>query len=509
MSSLTIRIFLTLFGLVNYLAYHATGHVTLDNIAMSAILSSFLFAVAFLPFALFRLVFRRKGSGLDRVLFRWPSGDPFYLRHILTSLCVFGIIGSGKSSGVALFFARILLRMNSCGLILASNPDDYEWWSRRFKEAGRSGDLIHFSPTSDRRWNLTASLKGADALELTHFFVTVAECLVEEKKPEDVYWKELSERMLENCIRALLMTGEEVCAPNISRFLATAAPTIADVSTPNFANGYCGKLIAKIGEGYDANFIKRYWRMEFPAIHDKPRSTALSAVNNLTHRMSVGIGRDIFSTTTNASNADLEKGKWILLDFPVSRHGPTAKVIYSAAKLIVQKQVLKNNWNPSQPVTCIWSDECWHVLNRFDRDFLAEARKHGGVLMYLCQSVTNYHIALGKNHAESLLGMFGTRIACAADVETGDYFCKLCGEEDREEIGGSFTPSMKLQERLEGQSQFTSSFNVRRMPIMTGRQFTSGMAMGGSKKVVQGWVFRPEIFNKIGTNIQLVDFHQE
>ena len=74
-------------------------------------------------------MFRRKADPLDAVLDYWATNDPLTIRDILRSACIFGQTGSGKSSGSGLMLARALVNYpNSGGLILASKPEDKEWW---------------------------------------------------------------------------------------------------------------------------------------------------------------------------------------------------------------------------------------------------------------------------------------------------------------------------------------------------------------------------------------------
>ena len=232
-----IRLYLIIFGVLVFLAFQVTGHVRPDQLARCAILASFMYPIAFLPFAIWGKYRATNYHGTP--LFHWPTGDICSLADACMNFLILGMIGSGKTSSSGRTLAKHLVGLpGSGGIIFASNPSDKEDFESIFADAGRSGDLIYFSPTSKNRWNLAGSLKNADALELTHFFVTVSECLIEEKKPEDAYWKELSERMLENGIRALLMAGEAVNAPNLSKLLNSAAYTPADATTDEFKKGF-------------------------------------------------------------------------------------------------------------------------------------------------------------------------------------------------------------------------------------------------------------------------------
>lgn len=503
-----------------------TGHATLNNLLASFRVALPLALVFLLPLSLVRwLSGRTDGSGgdpLDRELFRFPSGDPFRLRHLMTSLNVWGVIGSGKSSSSGLFFARLLLKLNSSGLVLASNPDDAAWWSRRFAEAGRADDLIVFHKGGKHRWNFLAELQanGADAREITAFLVTASETLIESKGKDDAYWKGISERILFNIITILLLAKTEVSAGSIGNFIGSTAYAFATLETEDYQAGFAAEMLRRAesnaveeaGAG-DFAVAANFWRHDFISLDARPRSSALSMVDNIIHCLNTGYARVLFSTHTTTSCAELVKGKWILLDFPVSAEGPTAKLIYSCAKLAVQKQVLKNYWTPELPITVIWADEAWHVTNRGDRDFLAESRKHGGVLVFLTQSILNYSLAMGgdelaEKRARSFCGMMGTLIVHAADVATAEYMCSLVGEAYQDEIGGSYQPAREADAAVTGPVQWSGSFSRRRSNLMTTRDFTAGMRMGGKGKIVDAWVYRTDGFST-GLNLQRMEFHQD
>jgi len=53
----------------------------------------------------------RSSDPLDDVLFKWPTKDPSTLRHMLRSVEVKGITGSGKSSGSGKFFTEAIVSL--------------------------------------------------------------------------------------------------------------------------------------------------------------------------------------------------------------------------------------------------------------------------------------------------------------------------------------------------------------------------------------------------------------
>ena len=136
-----------------------------------------------LIFGVARRVRRKKGPGgqdLHKPLLSWTPQDPFPVRDLLRSFCVQGASGSGKSSAVALQLARALLAdWQIVFHIVASKPEDREWWQQRFAEAQRQDELRIVAPDSGMRYNmLDAELKaGADDREIASILMTSGETL--------------------------------------------------------------------------------------------------------------------------------------------------------------------------------------------------------------------------------------------------------------------------------------------------------------------------------------------
>jgi len=237
-------------------------------------------------------LFRRtRADALDRRLFTWPSGDDFTLRHLLQSVAIIGQIGSGKSSGSGLLLARTVLKIpRSGGLILASKPEDKSWWQARFREAGRSPDLVLFSESSPARCNVIdyEIQSGGDARSLTQFLTITSEVLDSGSgggRSNDQFWKKSEERVLYNAIEPLRQGTGGVTAPDIQRFVSTAAYKPADLTDENWRGKFHNQVMqaafdrprSRI-EDADAALYRDFWLNEFPVMDDKPRSSILSGV---------------------------------------------------------------------------------------------------------------------------------------------------------------------------------------------------------------------------------------
>ena len=240
----------------------------------------------------------RKTSGsLDQVLFRWSGRDAFTAHDLLQSVEVRGQTGSGKTSGSGMLLARQILQSPRFGgLILASKPEDRSDWHGIFATAGRLDDLINFEPHQRMRLNVSGFERrdGEDAKEITKFLISgdvvlyfdefsrcnpnTLTCLLEaiactresspwitcadeNLKPTDAehedssgFWTQQQERSIYNALELLKLATGGVSAPDIQRFIATAAYS-ADLLSANERTAI---------ERYDFDLVTQFWLNELP-----------------------------------------------------------------------------------------------------------------------------------------------------------------------------------------------------------------------------------------------------
>ena len=79
-------------------------------------------------------------------------------------------------------------------------------------------------------------------------------------------------------------------------------------------------------EGHDYQLAVDYWLAEFPQMADKTRSSILAGVMGVLHVFNTGIVRELVSTTTNVTPADMFEGKVdSAVNFACRRHGVTSE----------------------------------------------------------------------------------------------------------------------------------------------------------------------------------------
>lgn len=362
---------------------------------------------------------------LDDTLFRWPSGDLYATRDLLRSVSIMVLTGSGKTSGSGLFFALAIVGyLRSGGLILANKPEELNFWLTVFAKAGRSSDLHVFGPESPHRFNFLDAL-GCDALSMTKGILTVAESLsggqAKAGGEDGMFWKQQTERTLYNTIEVIRQSGRQVTAPDIQRFISTAASSPAQFENELWKVGFHAQTFSLAHlqpkspvESYDFELAKEFWLSEWVSMPEKLRGSILASVMGILHVFNSGIVRELVSTTTNISPAIMDEGKWVLVNMPTHRYGESARFILAGWKYCTQRHILKRQAGPDDPVTVIWADEMQTVVNSFDAEFLAQCRSHKGCMVYLTQSLHSYYHAMpgqaGRHAADALLTNFGTKL---------------------------------------------------------------------------------------------------
>lgn len=464
-------------------------------------------AGAVLVVKIVRWPFRRKRSRdrLDRPVYRWTKRDVLTQRDLLRSIAIFGASGSGKSSGSGFQLALAAARIpNSGGLILASKPEDRAFWLGVFKRAGREKDLIILGPKEVARCNFIdfEMQSGGDARSLTQFVTIVGETLdSEEGHSTEPFWKKSEHRLDYNAIEAIRLALSKVTAPDIQRFISTAAYTPQQLVDPSWQKGFHhltmqtanGRPKTQI-EAHDWAALVDYWVNEFPSMDNKPRSSILAGVMNTLHVFNTGIVRETVSTTTNVSPADMDKGKWILIDFPLAEFGASGKFIMAGWKFLTQKYVLRRHAKPGDGPIIIWADEAQNMVNSFDSAYLAECRSHKGCMVYLTQSIHSYYGNMegpsGEHKADALMTNFYTKIFhVCGDAKTAQFASSLLGQQRETFVSGSSGGGKSRGEELFGASSYSGSFSESYQPVLQPAVFLSGMRTGG-QGIVDGIVIR-------------------
>jgi hypothetical protein len=482
---------------------------------------------------------------LEDILIVWPTGDPFTCRHLVEGgVAIMGRSGSGKSSGSLNRLAKaIIARKKTGGLINASSPTDRKYWTSRFAEAGRPEDLLIFGPGEPYRFNfLDAEMAaGGDTRNITRMILTVGELRGnEDGQPGDGmgrFWAMETERWLYNAVEIVKLATGRVTVPDLHSFISTAATSpdqlLKEDAIPKehapllhavrawragfhnqaIAAAYAKPKTANEQHGFD--LITDQWLNEWPAMADKTRSSIVACIMGILHVFCVGECRELLSTTSNVSPALFEQGKWVLVDWPVSRGGAPAAFTNGVWKLATQKYVLRRNPQPNDCIIVIICDEFPKVCNPgHDSNFLAECRKYLGCMIVATQSLHSFYSAVkgqsGEHAVEALLTNFGLKIFHAlGDAKSAEWGSGLLARYKETFISVSDGEPTTLYDELTGHGRYKASISSHYEPVLQPGEFFS-LATGGPANGywVDGIVVRSGEPFSDGKNYQIVGFNQ-
>lgn len=441
---------------------------------------------------------RKVRDALDAVLLRWNDTDSFTVRDLLSGgVAIFGRTGSGKTSSSGKALGRAVVQYgHSGGLILAAKPEDKEMWQRIFADAGRSDDLLVFSPDNPLRFNfLDYELRaGGHTRNITKCITTIGETLraSDTSAGENAdFWQREQERMIFNAVEIVKQATGKVSAPDLQRFITTAAMSPGQIATAEWQAQFHNQCLKAAWEKdktateeHDFEQAKEFWLGEFPNMADKTRSSITTGVNGILHVFNTGVVRELVSTTTNVTPDDTFAGKWVLIDMSPAEWGDIGNFVCAGWKYLTQRAVLRRHATASDPVNVIWCDEAQLFTNSHDAHYLAQCRSHKGCMVYLTQSLHSFYSAMhgerGKHQADALLTNFHHKVFHAlGDAQTAEWASGLIGKELRTFVGGSMAPSQGLYDELMGKSSYSGSFNQHFEKVLQDNVFMNGLRTGG------------------------------
>jgi hypothetical protein len=442
---------------------------------------------------------KHKPEALDQVVMHLTKNDPVTLSDLLTSFCIYGRSGSGKtsSSGSAILWAVISVLRNSGGLITSAKRTDRDMVVRMFRAAGREDDLRIFSPANDLRCNfIDCEMKdGAQTRNIVRCIMTIAESLrggdTKSSGDDGRFFEREAERCIHHAVEVLRVARGHVDAPSIQKFISTAAYAPAQIASPAWQEEFHNQTLKAAFEKektrieqYDFELSKDYWLIEFPQMADKTRSGILAHVMGILFVYNNGIVRELVSTTTNISPDDILQGKWVFVDLAPSEHGDVGTFISCGWKYLLQRRILRRAAAAGDPPIIIWCDEAQLFVNSFDADFLSQCRSHLGCMCFLTQSLHSYYAAMpgqtGKHQADALLTNFGHKIFHAlGDEQSAEYAAGLIGKSLQTFVGASMAPLGSFYDEIAGRSQLTTSTSEHFEHILQPNRFMNGLRTGG------------------------------
>jgi len=249
---------------------------------------------------------------LDRVLLHWNEDNAFTVRDLLSGgVSIWGRTGSGKTSSSGKALAQAMIHCpDSGGVILAAkNGEDRTMWIEEFAKAGRQDDLLLFAPDQPLRFNFLAyemNQGGGQTRNITKTLMTIGESLrsSDANGREDAdFWNREQERLLYNAIEMVKLAMGPFTAPDLQRFISTAAMSPEDFNKQAWLDSYHNHALRAAHaspktplDRHDYELARTYWIDEFPAMADRTRSSILVGVMGILHVFNTGLVRELVST---------------------------------------------------------------------------------------------------------------------------------------------------------------------------------------------------------------------
>lgn len=367
---------------------------------------------------------------LDQPLLWVSDKDPWRIRDACEGVQVFGAPGSGKTSGPGAALAKAFLSYGFGGVMLTAKPGERQLWEKYAAETSRSDTLRIFSPDEPWRFNFMdyeyqqGGADGALTENLVALFSTVMEIAARRSAAsEQAYWKNTLNQLLRNAIDLVAMARGRVALPDLYEVIASAPKDAEEVESEKWqASSTCHQFFVeaerKVGDGprvLDLKTTARFWLKEYPDLHEKTRSIIVSSFTAMADGFLRGTMRELFSTSTNLTPDDTQRGLVIVLDLPVKKYHEVGQLAQVLFKYMWQRATERRDLANPRPVF-LWADESQFFITARDNEFLSTSREARAVTVYLTQNLPNYYAALGgersKHDVDALLGCLQTKFFC-------------------------------------------------------------------------------------------------
>ncbi len=441
------------------------------------------------------------------------EGNSWTTRDASTGLICFGMTGSGKSSGPLRSIAIRFLELGYGGIVFCAKPDECETWETYAKETNRSKDILKLSKETfsflDYEFSRPAEEGGGQVENVVAIFLEVVKITKDKKSggTNDEYWQNAIKQFLRNTISLLVLAREPVTLPNIKAAIDTALRSNEmaenlkeyyrkfgdfcetdclkvnreteeefDNALREFAESYrqekgealnkqvietaqqyCNKLMMK-SIFYDNihcpdfELAQNYFMIEFPQLDERTRSNTISSFTVLADSMLRGEFLRCFGSDSSSLVMEdmYRKGKILIVDQDVKRHGMVGQMTAAIIKLCFEKMIERREdiTDSNALPVFLWGDECQFFALDYDQKFQTTARSSRTLTVYATQNLDNLYDGYGKEKANSLIGNLGTKIFCQnGDHTTNKWAADSVGQEvlrrHSQNIGDSKSGSMK------------------------------------------------------------------
>ncbi|MGE3424724.1 MAG: type IV secretory system conjugative DNA transfer family protein [Dehalococcoidia bacterium] len=466
------------------------------------------------------------GSTHAKVLVGLTDVDSWTLADAFSGTLILGSTGSGKSTGSGAAIRRTFLRSGLSGVVLCVKGDEPDEWQRAARAHGREHDIVLFGLGSQKsfdflNWEFNRPDDGAGLVRnVVSLLLEAASAGFEQVSRTDPYWDQALYEVVSSavCLLAAATHDRDSGSADISlagllSIIRSAPTTRQEVSSRGWREGsacwsymqsaHRNSSFLPAGLLHDVKRAVEFFLHDYASLNSRTRSVISSS---FTAKIAPLLQSPVANLLTGPSDPTvlpdvLERGKILVLNFPVKVLGPTGSLIQSLLKTLVQRWIERRT--SSSPVF-LWADEAQHFLSKQDPMFLATARSKRAATVYLTQSISSVYAAFGGDEAaaDALLSNLNTKIFHQqSDPVTNEYAERLFGRHDK-----SSMPANSMDLSLGAISIRSDSHEPSVVPASS---FTTLQRGGPPTLLTEAYVFAARRWNSTGTNALLVQFAQD
>lgn len=494
-------------------------------------------------------------SLLDQELYRYSTGDSWYLHEgVSGSLCL-GETGLGKSSGPGAHHLNAVLTKGFGGLLPCVKSDDYSHYMKLIRKAGREKDVIYFHAGSNLSFNpihyeLFNSRRGyGEVMSVVNMLTMVIEIGKNYKsdgkgsESNDRFWINGAQRFMARCIHLLRLASEPVTIQNMRRVMLSAFKKEDVVRYTKFwaevkQEGLSQSEKDEKWQGYTAWIERNYFLYVFERANSAELGAKDRKTMNLVGEYFMQVKPDLPEKTTNIIHETFlgslaepfldgileshfsaggvseelqlertyEEGKIILVDWPPETYDLPGIMATAIMKLTFQRMMAARNIKKEiQPKPAfLWVDEYQSVVApEYDGRFQSKARSSLCITFYTSQNLNGIIAVMGRYSAQprakALFSNLGLKILCAnGDIETNQYGSALCGKQ-----------LVDLKSTSINQGKPGHSYSQTVLPKVPADHFNTMKAgRKHNKYIVEAILFKAGKRWKNGKNFIQAEFHQ-
>ena len=396
---------------------------------------------------------------LDEVILN-IEGNLWTVRDACTGVMVFGMTGSGKSSGPLHKIANKFLTLNFGGVVFCAKPDECDTWIKYAKEAHREDDLLFLSKLTFNYLDHESrrSGRGGGQIEnLVNLYLEIVNMGKDKRNSgggNDEYWNNAVKQLLRNTMTILQMAGESINIENIYRMVISAPSANGNTAEES---SYCTDLMAlsipeHLRQTPEFEIARTFFLEEFAHLDERTRSNTVSSFSVTADSVQRGELARCFSAPESTLHLEdiYRNHKILIVDYDQKSWGRMGQyaagiIKYCFEMMIERREDISNN---DAPPVFLWADECQFFSLDYDQKFQTTARSSRTLTVYATQNLGNLYDGYGKEKASSLLGNLGTKFFCQnGEFETNEWASKSIGQEiilrKNKTFGDSKSSSMK------------------------------------------------------------------